>query len=512
MGCVGCPECSAVLTLSVLDRGCVGVGVVPVSVAAIGVDDDDDDDDDDANKSSSSFTHLCVYKCGYCHWDSTECGIYQLFDNDNDNENNDEDGAEKMKVATIELQKKLTAKLEMKEQTLLFQKLLSSWGTKTDNLEKMKRRVTLLSKGSGSGSGNRIRSNIANDLDVTEEKKRSDNGSWSVESLEDAMKQRREKMAKQVTQSISIQGGGGVQVNNQSVLTVGDHVTVDDDSDRILCNGPLQQSRQQIVSTTAQHQQLLPIPLCLRARAVKRCLKELEAGRPGILVKPKVNPLDGDTSLRYGHGQWWKKDSSAIHSVPRVQIQEHKFNPSTSQHALLFQLKNPTLGPVRLRIHSNFHETTTTTTSFPESYNAVLDSMTLQSEVVNVIPPTPSDAMDRFVLEAVEDAFLDIGTGTDVGGNVHGWGASASASDIEWSEERNCKLIGVINDMAWVQFVTAGLGESVSDGKFMATPLILEIEVGDDSWESSLIQARDMKDGGKDCVSFTILPVWRRDD
>lgn len=52
---------------------------------------------------------------------------------------------------------------------------------------------------------------------------------------------------------------------------------------------------------------LLPLPIPLRARRSRRCRAELALGRPGILVKPKLNPLEGDSSLRTGHGQWWRK-------------------------------------------------------------------------------------------------------------------------------------------------------------------------------------------------------------
>jgi hypothetical protein len=37
----------------------------------------------------------------------------------------------------------------------------------------------------------------------------------------------------------------------------------------------------------------------------------------------------------------------------------------------------------------------------------------------------------------------------------------------------------------------------------------LEIEISDESWESSLIQAQEMEGDEKDFVTFTILPVWR---
>ena len=51
----------------------------------------------------------------------------------------------------------------------------------------------------------------------------------------------------------------------------------------------------------------VPYPIPLHTRKIHRCRKELAAGRTGILMKPKPNPLEGDSSLRSGHGQWWKK-------------------------------------------------------------------------------------------------------------------------------------------------------------------------------------------------------------
>jgi hypothetical protein len=53
--------------------------------------------------------------------------------------------------------------------------------------------------------------------------------------------------------------------------------------------------------------EMLPLPIPLRQRVSLRCRAELDRGRPGILLKPKLNPLEGDTSLRSGHGQWFKK-------------------------------------------------------------------------------------------------------------------------------------------------------------------------------------------------------------
>jgi hypothetical protein len=62
-----------------------------------------------------------------------------------------------------------------------------------------------------------------------------------------------------------------------------------------------------ISGPSAMNPQLLPLGVPLRARKSRRDRAELAEGRPGILLKPKLNPLEGDSSLRTGHGNWWKK-------------------------------------------------------------------------------------------------------------------------------------------------------------------------------------------------------------
>jgi hypothetical protein len=52
---------------------------------------------------------------------------------------------------------------------------------------------------------------------------------------------------------------------------------------------------------------LLPLSIPLMLRQSRRCREELADGRPGILLKPKLNPLEGDSSLPTGHGQWFRK-------------------------------------------------------------------------------------------------------------------------------------------------------------------------------------------------------------
>eukprot|EP00978_Attheya_sp_CCMP212_P001219 scaffold2550_cov48-Attheya_sp.AAC.2 len=157
--------------------------------------------------------------------------------------------------------------------------------------------------------------------------------SWSMETLEQQLKDRNEQQI--------------VTSNAARCLTVGNV------KETVISSVTHEQiPRQSVLSPklpmTAD--ELLPIPIALRAKKSRRCRAELAAGRPGILVKPKQNPLEGDSSLRSGHGQWWKKDSSAIHAVPRVRVVQGGSN-FEGNHVFLLQVKNPTLGPVRLRFH-----------------------------------------------------------------------------------------------------------------------------------------------------------------
>jgi hypothetical protein len=521
VGCVHCPECEAILTLGVLEKKCC------ITLLLLQPDLPED------------HSHICVYKCGYCQWNSIECGIYQSFPV---GEPSSHDIT--VKIAMDELQLKLTEALEQKEESDLFQKLQSSWISKSNQVDRIKRRADLLRKSSGIGSGSGSGSNvgagssmetnntarfIANDLDTRdgEEEKKVGSDPWSIERLEEAVQRRKERMAIQVVTSISVQG---FEMNSQ-VLKVTDDVVIRHDENKasivnLAAEGEI---RQQFVSSgTKVHAysdskskstlnslptSRLPLPVALRVRSVRRCLKELDAGRPGILIKPKVNPLEGDTSLRYGHGQWWKKDSSAIHGVPRVQIKAEKYNAQSNQYALLLQVRNPTLGPIRLRLCCNVNETI----EFPDSSEVILDPMTLQKATVNIMSPTQQTDqgmnMEYISLEPVEDSFLDIGKEATTEFDIDGW---VQTEDLDWSLESSFRLLSVVSDVVCIQYITGsvqtreGLDENQNEEcVYLGTPLSLEIEIGEESWESSLIQARVMEGEGKDLISFPILPVWR---
>ncbi len=65
---------------------------------------------------------------------------------------------------------------------------------------------------------------------------------------------------------------------------------------------------------------LYPLRRALATKRSRRCRQDVEAGRPGILLKPKINPLEGDSSMRTNIGKWWQKDVSAIHVLPFLSV------------------------------------------------------------------------------------------------------------------------------------------------------------------------------------------------
>jgi len=424
-----------------------------------------------------------------------------------DEDGNSSTGEDKMKIASIQLHQKLSERLEMTEETESFRELCRTWQERVEKISKNMKRMNLLNRESGSGSGSSSENHsgrIANKIMREEEKKDSASSSnWSVEALEHSITQRRQYITEEVNKNVSSV--------RHSIITIHDDIQLESNSsDRISVLDPIQMAKQETVSSSSSHTHALPVPLCLRPRVVRRCVKELEAGRPGILVKPKVNPLEGDSSLRYGHGQWFKKDSSAIYSVPKVELKRHLYSKSTNQFALLLQIKNPTLGPVRLCLHANVEESSEVTLN-----NLIIDSMTLQREDVHILqekrPTESSNAQTEMLqLEPAEDTFLGIGQTAKA--QADDWGRDETT--IDWShstEQSSWNVISLDNDTAWVQYTTTSTFDTnlFDHGQFVATLMKLEVEVGDHSWESSLIQAKENTNEGKDSVTFKILPVWK---
>lgn len=239
-----------------------------------------------------------------------------------------------------------------------------------------------------------------------------------------------------------------------------------------------------------------------------------------------MNPLDGDSSLRngIGQGQWWKKDSSAIHTIPKLTIWKQFYNKETAQHALLIQISNPKLEPITFKIHTNFSsiggdDYTTCSAAFPSSYNnLVLNSFPLEvvrSRVIVSTAATTKTTMKTMSLDP-KDSFLEFGTNSDASRNnivnmkktLKNW-----ETTIDWSNDDNenekscdCKFIFQHHDIAYVQYLVRDKENDTNQNQpqeeNVSTPFVLE--VGDGSWDLKEEEGHD-----KNFVSYVVLPTWK---
>ena len=368
------------------------------------------------------------YKCGYCSWTSKECNLVVPVD-----------------AQVVGKEELLKAKEELL--TLLQTRKLDSEAS--NHYETMLKALEGMAKDEIKRSKNAMNYKALNTKKI--------DGPWSVQSLEESIQTRQEKKPATI-------------VGNQPLIFIDTEQALDESlADCATPTTLLLQSS----ATTGSRSQLLPLPMPLRPRLSRRCRAELKEGRPGILVKPKLNPLEGDSSLRSGHGQWWKKDSSAIQVVPRLTIVKK------AETSMLVKVTNPTLGVVNLRLGAS-------SLLASESANVVVDSLSGLTLDIVIVAPNPIEPTSIATLQPVEDNFLDM--------NV----AKVPDAVMSFASTGTTRLVTSQADVAWFE-VAGGLG---------AVPISLQVQVGDGSWESSLI--RKQTDGDEpDFCNFDVVLVTK---
>ena len=203
--------------------------------------------------------------------------------------------------------------------------------------------------------------------------------------------------------------------------------------------------------------------------------------------------------------------------LPRVRVSIDASDGS--RHAFLIKVSNPTLGKVRLRLTPSKYRgerlwnSKTETTGYLE--NVIVDPLKrvsvnahLDTEVTKTIEST-----GLCELEPAEDSFLELGkqTSDNIPEAVLSWEAGDILFDSKVSKELPATLrwLGQKKSVAWFELVVL---ESATDSNVhSAVPITMELQVGDGSWESSLVQPRDFgSNDSKDFVSFDLTIIWER--
>ena len=217
----------------------------------------------------------CLYKCGLCDWTSRKCSLSQPIkvaadgsvakeDLESASEKIDEDWKirrQQRNQSSDEHYKAMLAALEgMAKEHVKGQRSTFSW------------------------------------LPTANVRRKDGPEAWSLESLEESLEDRKKLVSASLAETI-----GGQELQSMSLVV--DEKLNDSLQGKSTDSLLLQGGGSPIYNDT----ELLPLPIPLRPRKSRRCRAELADGRPGILVKPKLNPLEGDTSLRTGHGLWMPK-------------------------------------------------------------------------------------------------------------------------------------------------------------------------------------------------------------
>jgi hypothetical protein len=134
----------------------------------------------------------------------------------------------------------------------------------------------------------------------------------------------------------------------------------------------------------------------------------------------------------------------------------------------------------------------------------------LDTELSKAVQPT-----DTCELEPAEDSFLELGkTNDDIPEPVAKWDASNVLLDPKLSTEIPARvhLVGQKKSVAWFELVLQAPSLTEHQHVCRAIPLALQIQVGDGSWESSLIQSHTLEGGSKDFVSFDLVIMWHTEE
>lgn len=201
-----------------------------------------------------------------------------------------------------------------------------------------------------------------------------------------------------------------------------------------------------------------------------------------------------------------QQDSSAIHVVPNLQVTRSIESDGCS--FFLLKAINPTLGPVRMRFAASRYG------GEPSWDNAQVLTARLSALLVDSLTDERMDVeLDTNVLanlsttnsvelQSAEDSFIELGDKSRaIPSEVRSWNPGASSS----KREASIRIISHGASTAWFELTVPTTSESSS--RTIGVPLSLQVEIGNGSWETSLVQAQTTEE--QDFANFDIIIVWK---
>jgi hypothetical protein len=221
-----------------------------------------------------------------------------------------------------------------------------------------------------------------------------------------------------------------------------------------------------------------------------------------------------------------------VHVIPRVRVVKHATLAENDKRVFLLKVTNPTLGTIRLRFSPSTYqgEQLTDTTedtagqkTTPFLSDLLIDTFSDEHSHVEIrcnayesLKPT-----QEVELLSAEDSFIEFGgKSKEVPYEVLRWDptqveAAAAASN----GNAVMRLVAQSASTAWFELVAPVIATpssaydattTTASAASPAVPLALQIEVGNGSWESSLVTPKQLlvAAGVKDWVTFDLLITW----
>lgn len=186
------------------------------------------------------------------------------------------------------------------------------------------------------------------------------------------------------------------------------------------------------------------------------------------------------------------------------------YGVSPERSAFLLKVTNPTLGPLRLRFATSQYQ------GEPSWDDASVSDASLAQVLVDELQQThldidvrPDLLQDLATTETVElasseDSFIELGgKAREVPAEIRAWEPSTGVV----VEQSTMRVVVCSASTAWFELVTCGCPALANDedGTRPGIPIALQVEVGNGSWESSLIPQQQKED---DFVTFDLLLTW----
>lgn len=200
--------------------------------------------------------------------------------------------------------------------------------------------------------------------------------------------------------------------------------------------------------------------------------------------------------------------------VPRVRVSKHASDGT--KHAFCLKVSNPTLGNIRFRLASSTYEGEPVWAGDSTARNSLLENICVEPLNQKIVSACLAPDIGKSIqtsticeMEPGEDSFLDLGRSIyDEPELVYKWKADEVLAESKVSAENpsSIRVIDSRKSSAWLEFIV--METPLQDGYSSAVALSLQIEVGNGSWESSLIQPEKQEGDKKDMVNFDLVLVW----